>query len=916
MQRLAVGLGIVLFGLFAWLTIALADTLTVTASRANVRQGPGITHAVIDTLTRGATFPVLETKNGWHQIRLDDGRTAWIAASIVRLHGPAAGVPDSPGRGMESQDLASSQRVALVIGNGTYDHVPALHNPPNDAAAISVALERLGFAVIRLDDAGKSDLEDGLLTFLRAAQGSEIAIAYFAGHGLEVDKRNFLVPVDARLENEWSVELETVSLDIVMGAVGRASQLGLVILDACRNNPFLASMQRSGATRAIGRGLARVEPAGETLVAYAAKEGTMASDGDGRHSPYTDALLRYLEEPGLEVGLMFRKVRDAVLASTKGVQEPFLYGSLSSKGIYLTAQTPPPDPVTAVTQQAGPPTAPAQPDPEAKMWALIENSTDAADYVAYLTEYGSRGRFAPLARFRLEQLRRESPPVSPAGDAQETQPQPTSIGNMLAVCAAHLKANRLTSGAGGTAFECYQEVLRRDASNMQAIDGLAKIAERYRRWAEDAVEGSNWQRAQRYLQKLQQVHPEHPAIAALETRLEAPMREREQARLQEERRRQETERQLAEQRQLEEARKQEQARLQEERRRQETERQLEQQRQLEEARKQEQARLQEERRRQETERQLEQQRQLEETRKREQARLQEERRRQETERQLAEQRQREEARRREQARLQEERRRQETERQLAEQRQREEARKREQARREQESRKRRLSDLLSMVRVQGGNFKMGCEAQQIDTTRIDERPIRRVHLSSFEISKYEVTQELWETVMGVNPSRFRGCSRCPVENVSWHDVQGFITKLNGLTGEHYRLPTEAEWEYAARGGQRGRRHIYSGGNILGSVAWHSGNSGKRTHPVGRKRPNELGLFDMSGNVNEWVQDWYQRRISGPLIDPQGPASGSLRLSRGGSWNYVGGFCRSTSRAAEDPRNSSDRLGFRLARSSS
>ena len=139
-------------------------------------------------------------------------------------------------------------------------------------------------------------------------------MVFYAGHGIEVDGRNFLVPVDARLASDQDVEFEAIPLELVSRAVSRASGLRLVVLDACRENPLAVSMQRAGATRSIGRGLARVEPSGETLVAYAAKEGTVAADGEGRNSPYSAALLRHLEEPGLEVGLMFRRVRDAVLA--------------------------------------------------------------------------------------------------------------------------------------------------------------------------------------------------------------------------------------------------------------------------------------------------------------------------------------------------------------------------------------------------------------------------------------------------------------------------------------------------------------------------------------------------------------------------------------------------------------------------
>ena len=250
----------------------------------------------------------------------------------------------------------AGQRVALVIGNGSYAHAPALANPLNDARDIGEALDRLDFKVTRIENAGYSGLRHGLQQFALAASASEVAVVFYAGHGIEVDRRNFLVPVDAELLSDADVDFEAVPLDLLSRAVERASGLRLIILDACRDNPFVAAMQRAGATRSIGRGLARVEPSGETLVAYAAKEGTVAADGEGRNSPYTSALLAHLEEPGLEVGLMFRKVRDAVVASTGGRQEPFVYGSLSSRGAYLAAApepAPSPDPAPTTVGRVG-----------------------------------------------------------------------------------------------------------------------------------------------------------------------------------------------------------------------------------------------------------------------------------------------------------------------------------------------------------------------------------------------------------------------------------------------------------------------------------------------------------------------------------------------------------------------------------
>ena len=315
-----------------------------------------------------------------------------------------------------STALASiSQRVALVIGNASYQHVPMLANPLNDAADIGTSLGRLGFTVTVMENAGRTELWNGLQEFALAASASEMAIVFYAGHGIEVDKRNFLVPVDARLMSDADIEFETVPLELVSRAVERARGFRLIILDACRDNPFTVAMQRAGATRSIGRGLAPVEPTGGMLVAYAAKEGTVAADGKGRNSPYTSALLAHLEEPGLEVNLLFRQVRDAVVAATGGRQVPFTYGSLSSQAIYLAAlpePEPEPAPAPATVQRVGDTEAPdanqiverrIAAEKELLFWESVKDSTHAADFEAYLDQY-SGGTYEILARNKLARL--------------------------------------------------------------------------------------------------------------------------------------------------------------------------------------------------------------------------------------------------------------------------------------------------------------------------------------------------------------------------------------------------------------------------------------------------------------------------------------------------------------------------------
>ncbi len=197
---------------------------------------------------------------------------------------------------------------------------------------------------------------------------------------------------------------------------------------------------------------------------------------------------------------------------------------------------------------------------------------------------------------------------------------------------------------------------------------------------------------------------------------------------------------------------------------------------------------------------------------------------------------------------------------------------------------------FKMVGVEGGTFTMGATSEQDSDAVNDEKPAHQVTLSSYNIGETEVTQELWQAVMGSNPSYFKGSKR-PVEKVTWNDCQQFITKLNRQTGRNFRLPTEAEWEYAARGGKKSKGYKYSGGGSIGDVAWYDNNSGEQTHDVATKYANELGIYDMTGNVWEWCQDWYGFYSSGSQTNPTGPASGSAHVYRGGSWGGLASYCR-------------------------
>jgi formylglycine-generating enzyme required for sulfatase activity len=222
---------------------------------------------------------------------------------------------------------------------------------------------------------------------------------------------------------------------------------------------------------------------------------------------------------------------------------------------------------------------------------------------------------------------------------------------------------------------------------------------------------------------------------------------------------------------------------------------------------------------------------------------------------------------------------------------------------------------MEFVLIPAGEFMMG--SSDADKEAFDnEKPQHRVTISQpFYLGKYTVTQAQWEAVMGSNPSGFKGRNN-PVENVSWDDVQEFIKKLNQKEGGNkYRLPTEAEWEYAARAGTTSRYSFGDDAEALGRYAWYWGNSGKTTHPVGGKEPNGLGLYDMHGNVWEWVQDWYGGYAGSLATDPRGPSSGSYRVIRGGSWIINAGYCRSAYRGLNTPDDRDNSVGFRLAFSS-
>lgn len=294
---------------------------------------------------------------------------------------------------------AKEKRVALVIGNSAYENVSVLANPKNDAADMSVALTDIGFEVTKIEDADFASMRKALRQFSKKARSARIALVYFAGHGMEVDRQNYLIPTDAVLASDQDIEYEAISIDLLNRSVSGASGLSMILLDACRNNPFATKMKTEKSSRSIGRGLAPVEPNIGSLISYAAREGTTADDGSGRNSPYTKALLNHIKEPGVDVRRIFDKVRDSVMDETGGVQQPFVYSSLPGRDVLLTApvqsstDTPDNNSLSPVNTAAL----------ELEYWNSVKDSGSTELLNSYLDQYPS-GSFAAIAKFRIKNL--------------------------------------------------------------------------------------------------------------------------------------------------------------------------------------------------------------------------------------------------------------------------------------------------------------------------------------------------------------------------------------------------------------------------------------------------------------------------------------------------------------------------------
>jgi Caspase domain len=359
-------------------------------------------------------------------------------------------------------DAFADKRVALVIGNSAYKHTGALPNPTKDAAAMSMLFRRAGFDVIESrQNLSGAELRRTIRDFTDKVRDADIAVVFYAGHGIEVDGTNYLIPVDAMLERDVDVEDETVSVDRLVRMLDPAKRLRLVILDACRDNPFAKTMKRTSSTRSVGRGLAKVEPtSSDTLIAFAAKAGSTASDGSGENSPFTLALMNNLATPGLDLRIAFGRVRDEVLKNTGNRQEPFVYGSLG--GTTVTLVSLPADNVTA------PPANVVVPPPVLNPTADIRRDYELVSQVGTKEAWESflsihtTGLYADLARAQLakiiaEEAKKAKPQTAakPEPDkvappaAPPTTPRSADAPKANTPNAAQSGTNRIVCGARG-----------------------------------------------------------------------------------------------------------------------------------------------------------------------------------------------------------------------------------------------------------------------------------------------------------------------------------------------------------------------------------------------------------------------------------------------------------------------------------
>lgn len=594
---------------------------------------------------------------------------------------------------------AAEKRVALVMGNGAYQSLPKLDNPTHDAADMAAALGRFGFEVIHRENQTLEGMNEAIAEFGRKLGGSDVALFFFAGHGIQVKSQNFIIPVNAKIESEASVAYQGVNINQVLDEMDIShSRANIVILDACRDNPISGKFRSSGS-----RGLAAPAstPKG-TVIVYATDPGNTAMDGSGRNGLLTAGLLTAFKGKDLSLDGVLTVASAEVERISNQKQTPYVNGPKTlQKNLHFSASVDSGSALGSAEMEKG-------------FWDSIKDSTDPADFKAYLQEYPS-GRYRALALNRLKRLkdgqRAEAPVPQPDPAAQEQK--------------AWENAERLQTLEG---YEAYLSDYPNSQHAKQAKANITKLGKEEPRHAQTTAA----------VAAPPPMAPVAPAVAAASAT--------------------------------------------------------------------------------------------------------------------------------------------------------------------------RQSFEPELVRVTGGTFQMG--SPDTDQDRISDERQHAVTVQDFSIGKTEVTQAQWRAVMENNPSANKGCDDCPVEQVSWNEVQEYIDKLNAKTGKTYRLPTEAEWEYACRSG--GKAELYCGGVDLDQLAWYGPNSGGKSHPGGQKAPNGLGLYDMSGNVWEWSCSAYAKDYDGSETRCRGKNPAGQVANRGGAWGNNPMNARSAARFWNSPTYRHFYLGFRLA----
>ena len=603
-------------------------------------------------------------------------RLAFMVSTLV----PISIYSQHRGVRLNQEEEQPERRFALVIGNGAYKLVAPLKNPPRDADAMARALKSLGFEVMSKVNMNKKEMREAIKQFGDDIRGSGVGLFYYAGHGIQSNGRNYLVPVNADITSEGDIEDEAGSVDQILSRMEDArNRMNIVILDACRNNPF-------SSLRSVSRGLGLVVAPTGTFIAYATSPGSVAEDGEGANGIYTQALLKEIHAPGVQLEDVFKKVLSDVRNQTGGRQVPWISSSVEGK-FYFNA-------------------------------SVIESNTEAKVTSHLAGESKVKEPSIDTTGLWLQDIEARSSKQGITEDKTTTDDnEPINVNE------AKLKSM-------SDDFARVRELAKKLPDEHDKVEAWSRFLERYKNWVSED-------------KRAEDLRKEAKANLAVHVDLayNPP------------------------------------------------------------------------------------------------------------------------------------------------------------------------STDMEFILVQPGSFQMGSSDGDKDEKPIHSVTIRR----PFYIGKEEVTQEQWRAVMGNNPSSSKGDSR-PVDNVSWERVQEFIRILNEkeMTNK-YRLPTEAEWEFAARGGTKSGGYGFSGSNVINDVAVCARNSGGTSKPAGSKQPNELGIYDMSGNVEEWCQDWYGPYKDTKVTDPTGPPSGQLKVLRGGANDDQDRYCRTTCRNKRLPNASLNCEGFRLVK---